>query len=110
MQNKNPWKMLSSKIIYKNKWICLREDQVITPYGTKGIYGFIETHPAIGIVPLNENIATYLVGQYRYTLNTYSWEIPEGGGHPGESHLETAKRELSEETGLKANKWKYLDS
>ena len=110
MSYKNPWKTLSTKLIYKNKWIRLREDQVITPTGIKGIYSVVETFPALGIVPLTEDLETYLVGQYRYTLNKYSWEIPEGGGNPGESHLESAKRELLEETGLKAKKWKYLES
>ena len=110
MSDKNPWKTLSTKIIYKNKWMRLREDQVITLSGTKGIYGVIEAFPALGIVPLTDNLETYLVGQYRYTIDAYSWEIPEGGGNPGESHLETAKRELLEETGLKAKKWKYLES
>jgi 8-oxo-dGTP pyrophosphatase MutT (NUDIX family) len=109
MEHKNPWKRLSTKIIYQNKWIRLREDQVITPSGSQGIYGVVEAHPAVGIIPLTENLNTYLVGQYRYSLDTYSWEIPEGGGHPGESYLETAKRELWEETGLRAKNWHYLD-
>jgi len=105
---KNPWKTLSSKVIYKNTWINLREDQVITPSGLPGIYSVVEAMPAVGIIPLNENLETYLVGQYRYPINTYSWEIPEGGGKPGESTLETAKRELKEETGLSAAKWTSL--
>jgi ADP-ribose pyrophosphatase len=106
----NPWKMISSKEIYKNQWIRLREDQVITPTGSNGIYGVVETKPAIGIVPLTKNLETYLVGQYRYTLNTYSWEIPEGGGKDGEDTLSGAKRELKEETGLTADKWTFLDT
>jgi 8-oxo-dGTP pyrophosphatase MutT (NUDIX family) len=110
MRYKNKWKKLSSRIIYHNKWIRLREDQVITPSGIPGIYSVVETHPAVGIIPLTENLEIYLVGQYRYTLNTYSWEIPEGGGHPAESHLQSAKRELWEETGLRAKRWYYLKS
>jgi 8-oxo-dGTP pyrophosphatase MutT (NUDIX family) len=105
----NPWKTKNSKLIYQNKWIKLREDQVITPAGTDGIYSVVETHPAIGIVALSENLETYLVGQYRYPLDIYSWEIPEGGGHPGETPLQSAKRELREETGLQASEWTYLD-
>jgi len=106
----NPWKRLSSKEIYKNQWIRLREDTVITPAGSKGIYGVVETKPAIGIVPLTNNLETYLVGQYRYTLDIYSWEIPEGGGIEGEDILDGAKRELLEETGLSANKWTFMDT
>jgi len=106
----NPWKKISSKKIYKNEWICLREDQVVTPNGTNGIYGVVETKPAIGIVPLTNDLNTYLVGQYRYTLDVFSWEIPEGGGISGEDILIGAQRELREETGLKANKWTFLDT
>lgn len=107
---KNPWKTVSSKEIYKNAWIRLREDQVITPAGDNGIYGVVEAKPAIGIVPLSESLETYLVGQYRYALNTYSWEIPEGGGLEGEEVLTGAQRELKEETGLSAGKWTFLDT
>lgn len=107
---KNPWKRIESREIYKNQWIRLREDMVITPTGTKGIYGVIETTPAIGIVPLTKDMYTYLVGQFRYTLNTYSWEIPEGGGLTDEDTLIGAKRELQEETGLIAHKWTFLDT
>jgi len=106
----NPWQTLSSREIYRNEWMRVREDQVITPGGRAGIYGVVETSPAIGIVPLDENLHTYLVGQYRYPLRTYSWEIPEGGAEPGESHLAAAKRELKEETGLLAEKWTSLGS
>lgn len=106
----NPWKTISSKDIYKNQWIRLREDQVITPTGTRGIYGVVETKPAIGVVALTKELETYLVGQYRYTLNAYSWEIPEGGGKDGEDTLNGAKRELKEETGLTAEKWTFLDT
>jgi len=106
----NPWKTISSKEIYSNQWIRIREDQVITPSGTNGIYGVVEAKPAIGVVPITENLETYLVGQYRYTLNTYSWEIPEGGGAENEDPLMGAKRELQEETGLIAKKWTFLDT
>lgn len=105
---KSPWKTLNSKIVYANAWISVREDQVITPHGESGIYGVVEAKPAIGIVSLTEDLFTYLVGQYRYTLNTYSWEIPEGGAEANEKLLDAAKRELLEETGLSANHWTEL--
>lgn len=105
---KNPWQTLSSKAIYTNPWIHVREDEVITPKGDIGIYGVIEAKPALGIVPLTEDLYTYLVGQYRYTLDSYSWEIPEGGAENDENLLTGAQRELLEETGLKANKWTEL--
>jgi 8-oxo-dGTP pyrophosphatase MutT (NUDIX family) len=61
------------------------------------------------VVPVDEELNTYLVGQFRYTLNQFSWEIPEGGGPIGEEPLETAKRELLEETGLTAKEWSLLN-
>ena len=108
IQLKNPWQTLSSKMVYTNAWINVREDKVVTPNGDAEIYGVVEAKPAVGIVALTEDQSTYLVGQYRYTLNTYSWEVPEGGVEEGESLLEGAKRELHEETGITANKWTEL--
>jgi len=105
----NPWKTLSSQPIYNNPWISLREDQVINPSGGEGIYGVVTMkNMAIGIVPIDAEGYTYLVGQYRYTLNEYTWEIPEGGCPLGTDPLDTAKRELKEETGFSATKWTTL--
>ena len=105
----NPWRTLSSRPIYSNPWIKVREDQVIRPDGNPGIYGVVEMQSwAIGVVPLTEDGDTFLVGQYRYTLGMYSWEIPEGGGVKTETPLEGARRELREEAGLTASTWTYL--
>lgn len=104
----SPWQTLNSREVYKNPWIRLREDSVITPSGGKGIYSVVEAHAAIAIVPLTDDLHTWLVGQYRYPLHTYSWEIPEGGGLPDECTLQGARRELMEETGLRAARWTYL--
>ena len=105
----NPWTVLKSRPVYNNRWIEVTEYDVINPSGGKGIYGKVHfKNNAIGILPLDEELNTYLVGQYRFTLNRYSWEIPEGGGAGEEDDLQTAKRELKEETGLIAEEWTKL--
>ena len=105
---KNPWKIISKKDIYDNPWISLTEYQVINPSGGNGIYGKVHfKNQAIGIVPLDDDLNTYLVGQYRFTIDEYSWEIPEGGGL-NEDPLIAAQRELLEETGLKAEHWQKI--
>jgi 8-oxo-dGTP pyrophosphatase MutT (NUDIX family) len=109
MSEKNPWRVLSEKEVYDNKWINVTEYDVINPSGGKGIYGKVHfKNLAIGIVVLDEALNTYLVGQYRFTLNEYSWEIPEGGGPLNDDPLESAKRELLEETGLVAHEWQII--
>jgi ADP-ribose pyrophosphatase len=105
----NPWKTKSSRIAYENAWIRVREDQVIRPDGGPGIYGVIEIRPSVGVVAMDEQDRVALVGQWRYALNRYSWEIPRGGSHAGETDiLEAAKRELAEEAGLRAAHWEVL--
>ncbi len=98
----NPWQVLSTQAIYENPWISLSEHQVLNPAGKPGIYGEVHFHnQAVGVVPY-ENGYIWMVGQYRFTLKAYSWEIPEGGSPEGEDPLQTAIRELKEETGLEA--------
>ncbi|KLT64905.1 NUDIX hydrolase [Pedobacter sp. BMA] len=109
MEDSNPWKTLASEVKYDNNWIRLTEHQVLNPSGGKGIYGEVHfKNLAIGILPLDENYNTWLVGQYRYPLKGYSWEIPEGGGPFHEEPLESAKRELLEETGMSAKNWREI--
>ncbi|GHM99202.1 hypothetical protein WSM22_06920 [Cytophagales bacterium WSM2-2] len=106
MSSDKKWTTLSREDIYENPWIKLEEHQVINPAGGKGIYGkVLFKNTAIGIVPLDHENNTWLVGQHRYPLDEWSWEIPEGGSPKGMDNLESAKRELLEETGLKASKW-----
>jgi 8-oxo-dGTP pyrophosphatase MutT (NUDIX family) len=106
---RNPWRTLSSTPVYDNPWISVTEHRVIKPSGGEGIYGVVHfKNRAIGVLPLDEEGCTWLVGQYRYTLNGYSWEIPEGGGRLDEEPLAAAKRELKEETGMEADEWREI--
>jgi 8-oxo-dGTP pyrophosphatase MutT (NUDIX family) len=99
----NPWTTLHSREAYANPWIRVRHDEVLTPAGTPGIYGVVEyRNHAVGVVPVDDEGHTWLVGQWRYCHGRYEWEIPEGGCPPGESTAECARRELLEETGLEA--------
>jgi len=108
-QSESPWSTLAAEVRYDNPWIQVRHDDVLNPSGKPGIYGVVSfKNMAIGVVPVDTEGYTYLVGQYRYTLNAYSWEIPEGGGPMHEQPLDTAKRELLEETGLSAATWTSL--
>src|SRR5262249_39331018 len=93
----SPWTTLSRRPVYENRWIAVREAQVIRPDGQPGISGVVHfKHTAVGVLPVDEQGRVWLVGQYRYPLGIYSWEIPEGGGHEGEPPEETARRELRE--------------
>jgi 8-oxo-dGTP pyrophosphatase MutT (NUDIX family) len=99
------WKTKASTVAYENPWIKISHEEVITPKGTDGIYGVVHfKNTAIGIVPIDDEGNTWLVKQSRYTLNQYTWEIPEGGC----PHGEAAKRELEEEVGLQATDWQQL--
>lgn len=108
-EQQNPWQVMAEKKIYENPWIKLTEFDVINPSGGKGIYGKVHFKAiAVGALPLDEDLNTYLVGQYRFPLDRYSWEIPEGGGAFGIDPVDSAKRELLEETGLVASHWTQI--
>ncbi len=104
----NPWTTLSSRHVFENNWIKLTDHKVITPGGTNGTYGAIHfKNQAVGVVPYEDG-QIWLVGQTRYVLDQYSWEIPEGGCPDGENPEDCALRELQEETGLVANDLKPI--
>jgi 8-oxo-dGTP pyrophosphatase MutT (NUDIX family) len=105
----NSWKTLSSELVYESAWITVNKHQTINPAGNPAIYSVVNfKNLAIGVLPLSDDGYTWLVGQWRYPLNSYSWEIPEGGGPLGEQPLDTAKRELKEETGIVAQQFREI--
>jgi 8-oxo-dGTP pyrophosphatase MutT (NUDIX family) len=107
--HQNPWTTLHSRLVYENPWIRLREHQVTRPDGQPGVYGVVEfKNRAVGVLPVEDDGSVWLVGQYRYPLGAYSWEIPEGGSPPGEPPERTALRELREETGISAQSLELL--
>lgn len=109
MTEENPWKTLSTEMKYDNPWIQVNESKVINPAGKDGIYGVVHfKNRAMAIIPLDDDNNTWIVGQFRYTTNTYEWEVIEGGVPEGEDLLEGARRELEEEAGLLANEWTMI--
>lgn len=105
----NPWKTRSVRRVYANPWFAVEEHDVTRPDGAPGIYGVVHpTRLALGVVPLEADGSVWLVGQHRYPINGYSWEIPEGGGDPALGLQQEAARELGEETGLVADRWEEL--
>lgn len=103
---KQPWKRLSSTVVYDNPWIRVEEHQVINPSGAQSLYGKVcFKNRAVAILALDEAQNLYLVGQHRYTLDEYAWEIPMGGAPEDEDMLSAAQRELKEETGISAASW-----
>ena len=104
---KSPWKILSTKTVYQNKWIRVREDAVITPEGNDGIYSVVESNDSVIVAALNERNELYLIYSFSYPAQSWQWELP-GGGSDGEEILNASKRELAEETGIVASEWTKL--
>lgn len=104
-----PWSRRARRVAYENPWITVWHDDVVRPDGSPGIYGVVHfAGLAVGVVALDDDDRVILVGQHRYTLDAYSWEIPEGGVAPGEDPLEGARRELREEAGVVAASWREI--
>lgn len=107
MRSDNPWKVTSSKIMYQNRWMRIREDQVVTPTGSDGIYALLESNDSVMIAVLNDKNELYLVRTFSYPAASWNWELP-GGNSDGEDIAAASKRELEEETGIVAKTWKQL--
>ncbi len=101
---RTPWRTPSTRPIYDNPWISVREDQVELPDGRTTIYGVVECAECVGILPLLDRDTVLLVGQYRYVARDFFWEIPTGGLDGGETLVEAAQRELAEEAGYEAGR------
>lgn len=104
-----PWTVHETALSYENPWIRVETSKVAHPDGSPGIYGVVRyANFAIGVLPIDESGHTWIVGQHRFPFDAYSWELPEGGGPKAEDPLDAAKRELAEETGLRAENWQAL--
>lgn len=105
----NPWQTRQKQIVYESPWIKVEHRDVLNPAGNEGTYSLVHfKRLAIGILPLDENNYTWIVGQYRYPMQCYTWEIPEGGGDRDTDPLLSAKRELLEECGIVASDWTLI--
>ena len=99
-----PWKTVSTRSVYQNRWISLREDLVELPNGRTTVYGVVSCGECVGVLPFLDPDTVLLVRQYRYVARRTTWEMPTGGVHAGESIEEAAQRELAEETGYRAGR------
>jgi 8-oxo-dGTP pyrophosphatase MutT (NUDIX family) len=108
-QPRKPWRIKSVRTAYTNRWIAVREYQAVAPTGADAVYGLVHMHNlALGVLPIDHEGCTILVGQERFPFGRYSWELPEGGGAENDAPLEGAQRELAEECGLQAGEWLEL--
>ena len=99
-----PWRTTSTRPIYRNRWIDVREDMVELPDGHTTVYGVVECSECVGVLPFLDRDTVLLVGQYRYVARDFFWEMPTGGQHSGETALDAAQRELAEEAGYEAGR------
>ena len=109
MENsENPWQTLGSRVAYQTPWITVREDRVVKPGGGEGIYSVVEVGDGVFIIAKTNDDRVYSIESFRYPTQIWQWELPTGGIEPGLTPLESAKKELREETGLSAQKWTLL--
>jgi len=99
-----PWRTTSTRPIYRNRWIDVREDMVALPDGHTTVYGVVECSECVGVLPFLDRDTVLLVGQYRYVARDFFWAMPTGGQHAGETALDAAQRELAEEAGYEAGR------
>ena len=107
MRTDNPWKKLSTQVVYENRWMRIVEDKVITPTGNDGVYAYLDSKDSVIITALNNKNELYLVHTFAYPDGSWNWELP-GGGSEGENPETAARRELAEETGISAKSWQQL--
>ncbi len=108
-ESRNPWTTTGSRLVYENPWIQVHHHEVVDPGGRPGVYGVVSPRNlALGVLPIHADGTTVLVGQFRYALGQYTWEMPEGGGDKSIDPLISIGRELREETGLIADNWQEV--
>lgn len=108
-EERNPWRTLGSRTAFENDWMRVVEDEVIDPGAQRTTYGVVRIkHHGVAVLPIDRRGWTRLVGQFRYPLGRYLWEIPKGNGEPDEEAEAAARRELAEETRLAARRWLAL--
>jgi 8-oxo-dGTP pyrophosphatase MutT (NUDIX family) len=104
-----PWKAGEERLAFESGWITVTEQVAIAPTGRPSPYGLVKfKNLAVAVLPIHEDGTIVLVGQHRFPLGDYTWELPEGGSPLGEDPLEGARRELAEETGLAAAEWREV--
>jgi len=105
-----PWKTASSRQIYSNRWLSLREDQVVLPDQRSTIYGVVTCGSCVGVLPFIDASTVLLIKQYRYVAQRVTWEMPTGGVHAGEAVEAAAQRELGEEIGYRAGRLQWIST
>lgn len=108
MPRKHGWRTVSSSERYRNAWISVREDKVVYPDGSRGIYGVVEKGPGVSVVPVAADGSVYLLRQYRYTVDAELWELPAGAIVGREGERSAVRRELAEELGMSASRLRRL--